>query len=79
MTTLGNTYTDSITGFKGIATSRTVYLNGCVHVALQGKVGKDGTIPKLQFFDENQLEPKVAKRDAPGGPGEHSPGLHHPE
>ncbi len=75
MIELGKQYTDSITGFTGIATARTVYLNGCVRVALQGKVDKDGKIAEAEWIDETQLIPKSAvPADAPkitetGGPG----------
>lgn len=37
MVGLGRRYKDSITEFEGVATSRTVYLNGCVRVGLEGK------------------------------------------
>ncbi len=50
MIELGKQYTDSITGFTGIATARTVYLNGCVRVALQGKV--DELSPKAQKAEQ---------------------------
>ena len=64
---LGKTYTDPVSGFKGVATSRTVYLYGCARIGLQGKVGKDMKIPECNFFDELQLLQKTVNRDI-GGP-----------
>lgn len=51
MVELGKRYKDSITEFEGVATSRTVYLNGCVRIGLEGK-GKPG---EAIFFDEPRL------------------------
>jgi hypothetical protein len=65
---LGKTYTDSITGFEGIATARVEYLTGCTHICLQAKVNKDGVIPEGQYFDESRLDDRI---DKPGGPGDH--------
>jgi hypothetical protein len=54
---LGTVVRDTITGFTGIATSRTEYLNGCVHVQVQPKaVGKDGKPIDSQYFDEQRIE-----------------------
>lgn len=56
--TLGEEYEDSITGFKGIATSRTTFLYGCVRIGLEGK-GTDGK-PDEMVFDEQRLTSKPA-------------------
>jgi hypothetical protein len=39
---LGQTLTDSISGYKGIAVARTEYLYSCPRIALQSKGLKDG-------------------------------------
>ncbi len=49
---LGKRYRDSLTGFAGVATSRSEYLYGCVRVCLEKSVeGK----PEEFFFDEQRL------------------------
>lgn len=60
MVNLGSRVRDTISGFEGIATGRTVYLNGCVSVLIEGPmVGKDR--PE-QWIDEQRLE--VIEQDA---------------
>lgn len=51
MAILGERYKDNITGFEGVAVSRTTYLYGCVRIGLEGK-GKPG---ETIFFDEQRL------------------------
>jgi hypothetical protein len=69
MITLGKEYTDKITGFKGVATSRTVYLTGCVHIHLQPKgLTKDGKIKQGEYFDEDRIDPQAKVGSTPGGP-----------
>lgn len=53
---LGKEVKDTVTGFKGIVTSRTEYLTGCARYGVQPKVNKEGVVPDARFFDENQLE-----------------------
>lgn len=53
---LGKTYTDKISGFKGVATGHVTYITGCNQVLLGPKIGKDGKIPDSQWFDEQRLE-----------------------
>ena len=71
---LGQEVRDTVTGFKGIAVTRTEFLQGCKRVEVQPKVNKDGTIPDVACFDEPQLEvigdgilPKKEEKEA-GGP-----------
>ena len=78
---LGKAYKDIVTGFSGIAVSRTTFLWSCARVALQ-PVGLHEKRPiEPQYFDEHQLvEDKkqkgidasklVAAASDPGGPGE---------
>jgi hypothetical protein len=53
--TLGATYRDRISGFTGVATSKTLWLNACLRVGLQGKVNKDGE-SKSFSYDVEDLE-----------------------
>ena len=52
MVKLGERYRDTISGFEGVATSRSEYLHGCVRVGLE--TGKDGEL-KQEWFDEQRL------------------------
>ena len=75
---LGRKYKDTITGFEGIATSRTSYLYGCARVVLQGMKLHEGKPIDPHAFDEYQLElveedtsqvgkkPEGAKNGGPG-------------
>jgi hypothetical protein len=62
-----------VTGFKGIVTSITEYLNGCRRMGVQPPVNKDGTMPDAFSLDEPQLvlvkagKVKVGPQDT-GGP-----------
>lgn len=55
MIILGTLVTDSLSGFTGIATSRTEYLYGCVRVYVEPKALHDGKPVEGQFFDEQRL------------------------
>ncbi len=46
---------DVITGFTGIVTGRSEYLNGCVHYSVEAK-SKAGGKPDTIWIDEQQLE-----------------------
>jgi hypothetical protein len=54
-TILGEVYQDMITGFEGVATSRTTYLYGCVRVALEPKTLHEGKPIEANYFDEQRL------------------------
>lgn len=64
---LGKNYRDPITGFSGVAVSRTIYLYGCSRIGLQSQVNKDGRIPDTYYFDELQLLEAKPNRGK-GGP-----------
>lgn len=53
---LGCKAKDTITGFTGIVTSITEWLNGCRRVGIQPQELKDGSIVKEHVFDIEQLE-----------------------
>lgn len=72
MIELGSNVKDSITGFAGVATARTVYLNGCVQIGVTATGLTDGKIIEDQWIDEGRLGPSEAKA---GGPGPRPPGL----
>ena len=55
MVKLGDKVKDSVSGFKGIAVSRHIYLNGCDRISIQPKVDKEGKHPECRSFDEPQL------------------------
>lgn len=78
---LGDKVRDKVSGYEGIATSRTEFLNGCFQIEITPKL-KKGTTPSVEqiqgiAIDEQQLErvscgintpeKKVVKTDT-GGP-----------
>lgn len=52
---LGNSYSDKITGFKGVAIGRVEYITGCNQVLLSPKVAEDGSIRSAEWFDEQRM------------------------
>lgn len=69
---LGTRYRDPVTGFEGIATSRTRYLHGCDRVCLEA-LGNDGKpasahfdLPQLQRCDSGHYRPARPAGDVPG-------------
>lgn len=80
MIKVGSRVKDTVTGFTGIAVSRTEYLNGCHRIAVQAEKFDKGKIPDAEYFDEMQLTvikeaavtgtnvKKVTKRKKTGGP-----------
>ena len=73
---LGSKVKDLVTGFEGIVTSRTEYLNGCIQYCIAPKItGKDKGIPDSYSIDVQQLKvigkgvaKKSTKKKKPGGP-----------
>lgn len=53
---LGREAKDVVSGYKGIVTARTEYLNGCVRFHLRPKASKDGKLDEGEWFDEVELE-----------------------
>ena len=76
MIELGQEVKDRVTGFKGIATAKTTYLQGCDRFSVTPPVSKSGDLQDTQSFDEPDLIvvsdgilPKVVKpQTPPGGP-----------
>ncbi len=53
---LGDKVRDKISGFIGIAVSKTEFLNGCIQWGVMPKAGKDGKMPEEVGIDEQSLE-----------------------
>ena len=70
---LGQDYKDDVTGFEGVCTGVTVYLNGCIQGLIESrKLKDDGTMTSM-WIDEQRL---VARPLAvAGGPQNTPPGL----
>jgi len=70
---LGDECQDTITGFKGVATSIHEYIDGCTQICLTPKIDKDGKIQDSNQFDierikvRKKLVAKMAARPT-GGP-----------
>ncbi len=72
MVKLGSRVQDAITGFAGVAVSRTEHLYGCVQFGVQPvELTEKGKPEEVEYFDEQRLDDTS---DAPiGGPGGHPP------
>lgn len=81
---MGQRGKDKITGFTGIVTGRSEYINGCVHLMLEA-TAKPGQKPVHSWFDEERCvatnidgttrttRKRIAPRThRPGGPMPHS-------
>jgi len=70
---LGMKVRDVVTGYEGIATSRTIYMRGCDRFSVSPPVGADGKLLEQEAFDEPDLEIVddgiyVKPEPKPGGP-----------
>ncbi len=60
------------TGFTGVATSKTEFINGCIQYDVVPKVGKDNKVPEGVAIDSQSLElvnkpkKKVIKKETGG-------------
>ena len=52
---LGDTATDSVSGFTGTVVARHAYLNGCDRFTVQPRINDKGEVPDAHAFDEPQL------------------------
>lgn len=66
MLNFGDEVEDIASGFRGIVTSRTEYISGCIRYGVQPKIGKDGGMVIAEAFDENQLKLIKAKKVSNG-------------
>lgn len=53
---LGNTFTDRITGFKGVAVGHVEYLTGCNQTLLVPPVDAEGKLRGGEWFDDQRLQ-----------------------
>lgn len=51
---LGNRVKDSVTGYTGIATWKTEFLNGCIQIGVTGPASKTGEVRTMDI-DESQI------------------------
>lgn len=56
---LGNTLRDKVSGFTGVATSKTDFMTGNVQYSLQPPIKDGGALPESVGFDAHQLETVV--------------------
>lgn len=73
---LGEEYRDEITGFKGVCTGITVYLNGCIQALVTSRKLKDDGDSVSQWIDEQRLVANPVA--AAGGPQPTPRGMPHP-
>ena len=60
---LGDEVQDTITGFKGIAIARSIWLTGCDRITIQPKgLNKDGKPYESQTFDEGMIKVLKTKK-----------------
>lgn len=62
---LGSTVKDQLTGFKGEATGRYLYLNGCVRIEITPKELNKGQPLEAAVFDQARI---TGRNEGPGGP-----------
>ena len=66
MIRLGEKVKDTISGFEGFATARTIYFYGCIRVLVEPSgLAKDGKPHEGQWFDEARLG---SASEGTGGP-----------
>ena len=74
---LGSKVRDKVTGFVGIATAKTEFLNGCIQYNVQPKAGKDNKVPEEIAIDIGSIEVvepkkvKIKKKDTGGAMTRH--------
>lgn len=56
MINLGDEVEDSVSGFRGIAIARHIYLFGMPNISIQPLVDQYGTLPETENFKEEQLK-----------------------
>ena len=81
MIKLGSKVHDTITGFTGIATARSVHLNGCISICIDPPLDKDGKRIDVEWFDEQRIavyrgaefKPQTSSQATAGGPQPNPP------
>lgn len=59
---LGHEVEDVVTGFKGVVTTMSYDLYGCIQAIVTPKASKDGSYPQGTWFDVNRLKVTSKKR-----------------
>ena len=71
---LGDKVKCKLSGFTGIATARTEFLNGCIQIEVLPKVKKNNEIVEAQSIDEQSLKvitrvkKEIEEEESTGGP-----------
>lgn len=82
---LGDEVKDTISGFRGIATGRLIFLTGCIRILVEAKNQKVGEKPTEWWVDEQRCKiikrasynlPTEEIRKAPAGPRSTPPARH---
>lgn len=72
---LGSKIKDEVTGFKGIATARCEYMNGCIQYEITPTQLKDGVPQKVYWIDKQRIilliKKESSEKKRPGGPANH--------
>lgn len=81
MIELGSRVRDKISGYEGIATARSTFVNGCVSICIEGPLARGSTGVSVRdelWFDEQRIEcigsdlfepePSTATAGGPMGP-----------
>lgn len=53
---LGKEVRSIVTGFKGVATSKVTYINGCIQFCVKPRMKDDGLMPEGHYIDVEELE-----------------------
>lgn len=64
---MGEEYTDSITGIKGVAIAVYTFLTGCDQVCLSFVVGGENKLHTVDASRLKELAPKKARKGGPAG------------
>lgn len=73
---LGKTVKDRVTGFKGIVSSVSFDLYGCIQVAVTPPADEKGALPDGRWFDVNRVEVGAEARVMPVPPFAPRPAEH---
>lgn len=63
MINLGDEVEDTVTGFRGVAIGRHIFLHGTVSITVQPVVERYGYLPESESFAETSLKTVKAKSE----------------
>lgn len=83
MIKIGDMVEDTVTGFRGMAIAKIIYMTGCIRFEIQPKGLRDGRPIKSMWVDETTLINKETGMkeidfESPGGSGHVPSELSHP-